>query len=166
MRFFAIYLMHFIGALFMKKAGLFIGLSAAAAVTFLGACARPPTIEIILRFGGEIDLPAKRAQIIERLGKVHDIAVLGIDVEQVRLMRSGGAVADSLASTSAKFDALAQDNRQDVRIFAREGLPELEQLLREGRGAALELRELSRELRDNPSRLLYQTKPQGLEIPP
>jgi phospholipid/cholesterol/gamma-HCH transport system substrate-binding protein len=76
------------------------------------------------------------------------------------------AVADSLSATSAKFDALAQDNRQDVRIFAREGLPELEQLLREGRGAALELRELSRELRDNPSRLLYQTKAQGLEIPP
>ena len=76
------------------------------------------------------------------------------------------AVADSLAATSAKYDALAQDNRQDVRVFARDGLPELEQLLRDGRGAAIELRELSRELRDNPSRLLYQTKPQGLEIPP
>ena len=75
-------------------------------------------------------------------------------------------VADNLASTSAKLDGIVQDNRQDVRVFARDGLPELEQLLRDGRAAALEFRELSRSLRENPSRLLYQTKPAALEIPP
>jgi ABC-type transporter Mla subunit MlaD len=75
-------------------------------------------------------------------------------------------LSDNLASTSAKLDALVQDNRQDVRVFARDGLPELERLLRDGRAAALEFRELSRTLRENPSRLLYQTKSQAMEIPP
>ena len=76
------------------------------------------------------------------------------------------ALADNLASTSAKLDTLVQDNREDVRVFARDGLPELEQLLRDGRAAALEFRELSRTLRENPSRLLYQTKSEAMEIPP
>jgi phospholipid/cholesterol/gamma-HCH transport system substrate-binding protein len=74
-------------------------------------------------------------------------------------------VADNLASTSAKLDQLVQDNRQDVRVFARDGLPELEQLLREGRAAALEFRELSHSLRENPSRLIYQPQTQATEIP-
>jgi phospholipid/cholesterol/gamma-HCH transport system substrate-binding protein len=74
-------------------------------------------------------------------------------------------VADNLANTSAQLDQLVQDNRQDVRVFARDGLPELEQLLRDGRAAALEFRELSHSLRENPSRLLYQPQTQATEIP-
>jgi phospholipid/cholesterol/gamma-HCH transport system substrate-binding protein len=74
-------------------------------------------------------------------------------------------IADNLASTSAKLDQLVQDNRQDVRVFARDGLPELEQLLREGRAAAREFRELSHSLRENPSRLIYQPQTQATEIP-
>lgn len=74
-------------------------------------------------------------------------------------------VADNLANTTAQLDQLVQDNRQDVRVFARDGLPELEQLLRDGRAAALEFRELSHSLRENPSRLLYQPQTQATEIP-
>jgi len=86
--------------------------------------------------------------------------------ELLTALEHARVVADNLASTSAKLDGIVQDNRQDVRVFARDGLPELEQLLRDGRAAALEFRELSRSLRENPSRLLYQTKPAALEIPP
>ena len=75
-------------------------------------------------------------------------------------------VADNLARTSGKLDQLVQDNRDDVRAFARDGLPELERLLLDGRAAAVEFRELSHDLRENPSRLLYQPQPQGVEIPP
>ncbi len=75
-------------------------------------------------------------------------------------------VVDNLANTTANLDALVKDNRQDVRVFARDGLPELEQLLRDARFAAVEFRELSRTLREDPSRLLYQSKSQALEIPP
>lgn len=75
-------------------------------------------------------------------------------------------VADNLAKTSGKLDQIVQDNQEDVRVFARDGLPELERLLRDGRAAAVEFRELSRSLRENPSRLLYQPQSQGVEIPP
>jgi phospholipid/cholesterol/gamma-HCH transport system substrate-binding protein len=73
-------------------------------------------------------------------------------------------VADNLASASGRLDQLIAENRADVRAFTRDSLPELEQLLREGRSAAAELRDLSHSLRENPSQLLYQAPEQGVEI--
>lgn len=75
------------------------------------------------------------------------------------------AVADNIAKASDLVDRIIADNRQDIRSFARDGLPELERFLREGRAAAEEIRALSASLRDDPSRLLYQTAPKGVEIP-
>jgi phospholipid/cholesterol/gamma-HCH transport system substrate-binding protein len=74
-------------------------------------------------------------------------------------------VADNLANATDQIQKLIGDNRQDLRSFTRDGLPELERLLREGRAAAQELRELSASLKENPSQLLYQPKQVGLEIP-
>jgi phospholipid/cholesterol/gamma-HCH transport system substrate-binding protein len=74
-------------------------------------------------------------------------------------------VADNLANATDKIQKLVDDNRQDLRSFTRDGLPELERLLREGRSAAEEIRELSSSLRENPSQLLYQPKQVGMEIP-
>lgn len=74
-------------------------------------------------------------------------------------------VADNLASASSRLDKLVDENRQDIRSFTREGLPELERFLREGRAAAREFRDLSRSLRDDPSQILYQPPAQGVEIP-
>jgi phospholipid/cholesterol/gamma-HCH transport system substrate-binding protein len=75
------------------------------------------------------------------------------------------AVADNLANASERLDKLVEENRQDIRSFTREGLPELERFLREGRSAAREFRELSRSLKEDPSQLLYQPVPTGVEIP-
>jgi phospholipid/cholesterol/gamma-HCH transport system substrate-binding protein len=74
-------------------------------------------------------------------------------------------VADNLANATEQIERLIGDNRQDLRSFTREGLPELERLLREGRAAAEEFRELSSSLRENPSQLLYQPRQVGMEIP-
>jgi phospholipid/cholesterol/gamma-HCH transport system substrate-binding protein len=74
-------------------------------------------------------------------------------------------VAENLSSASGRLDKLVEENRQDIRSFTREGLPELERFLREGRAAAREFRDLSRSLRDDPSQILYQPPPQGVEIP-
>jgi phospholipid/cholesterol/gamma-HCH transport system substrate-binding protein len=74
-------------------------------------------------------------------------------------------VADNLATASARLDKLVDENRQDIRGFTREGLPELERFLREGRAAAREFRELSRSLREDPSQLIYQRTEHGVEIP-
>lgn len=86
--------------------------------------------------------------------------------ELVSAMQRVRVVADNLSNASAQLDKLVAENRQDVRGFTREGLPELERFLREGRAAAREFRELSRSLREDPSQLLYQAPQQGVSIPP
>jgi phospholipid/cholesterol/gamma-HCH transport system substrate-binding protein len=85
--------------------------------------------------------------------------------ELVTAMQRVRVVADNLSSASDQLDKLVADNRQDVRAFTREGLPELERFLREGRAAAREFRQLSQSLRENPSQLIYQPPQQGVEIP-
>jgi phospholipid/cholesterol/gamma-HCH transport system substrate-binding protein len=111
------------------------------------------------------DLRGASAEITAAAASVRSITERG-GPELLAALQHVRVVADNLASTSAKLDALVQDNRQDVRVFARDGLPELERLLRDGRAAALEFRDLSRSLRENPSRLIYQTKSEAVEIPP
>jgi phospholipid/cholesterol/gamma-HCH transport system substrate-binding protein len=85
--------------------------------------------------------------------------------EVVTAMTRVRAVAENLANASSRLDQLVDENRQDIRSFTREGLPELERFLREGRSAAREFRDLSRSLREDPSQILYQPVPQGVEIP-
>jgi phospholipid/cholesterol/gamma-HCH transport system substrate-binding protein len=75
-------------------------------------------------------------------------------------------VGDNLAQATQQLDRIISENRQDVRAFAREGLPEIERFVREGRAAAEEVRALSASLRENPAQLLYQPPERGVEIPP
>ena len=74
-------------------------------------------------------------------------------------------VADNLVSATAKFDRMVEDNSADLRSFTRDGLPELERLLRDSRNAAVEVQGLARSLRDDPSQLIYQPPARGTEIP-
>ncbi|HEY2808604.1 MAG TPA: MlaD family protein [Steroidobacteraceae bacterium] len=74
-------------------------------------------------------------------------------------------IADHLADASGQIDGLLHDNRADIRAFAREGLPELQRFLREGRAAAEDIRALANSLREDPAQLLYEPPQRGLEIP-
>lgn len=74
-------------------------------------------------------------------------------------------IADNLTDASGQLDKLLTENRQDIRAFAHNGLPEIERFVREGRAAAADIRALSNSLRENPSQLLYQTPARGVEIP-
>ena len=74
------------------------------------------------------------------------------------------AIADSLANAANGLDKLIADNRQDVRSFTRDGLPEIERFVREGRAAAEDISALASSLRENPSQLLYQPPERGMEI--
>jgi phospholipid/cholesterol/gamma-HCH transport system substrate-binding protein len=74
-------------------------------------------------------------------------------------------IADHLASASEQLDRVIADNREDVRSFTRDGLPELERFAREGREAAEDIRALSNSLRENPAQLIYQPQERGVEIP-
>jgi phospholipid/cholesterol/gamma-HCH transport system substrate-binding protein len=74
-------------------------------------------------------------------------------------------IADHLADATGQIDGLVTDNRADIRSFARDGLPEVERFVREGRAAAEDIRALANSLREDPTQLLYQPPQRGVEIP-
>jgi phospholipid/cholesterol/gamma-HCH transport system substrate-binding protein len=83
-------------------------------------------------------------------------------ISTVRRLRT---VADNLSLATDQLDKMIAENRSDVRSFTRASLPEIESFVREGRAAAKSIRQLSASLRQNPSQLLYQPAPAGVEIP-
>ena len=110
------------------------------------------------------ELRGATAQLSEAAGAARGaIEAARPDVEQAtqRLRQ----VADHLASASSELDQILAENRQDIRSFARDGLPEIERFVREGRAAAEDIRALSNSLRENPAQLLYQPPARGVEIP-
>lgn len=84
-----------------------------------------------------------------------------IKVAAVRLRE----VADNLAKTTARLDRFVEANEENLDRFADQGLAELEQLVRETRQAVHAFEELSESLERDPSRLIYQPPPSGVEIP-
>jgi phospholipid/cholesterol/gamma-HCH transport system substrate-binding protein len=74
-------------------------------------------------------------------------------------------ISENLANTTANLDRLMTDHREDLGLFMRDSLPEIERLLRDSRSAAQEFRELSRSLKADPSQLLYEPSYKGVEIP-
>ncbi len=73
-------------------------------------------------------------------------------------------ISDNLAQTTQRLNSFVADNEPGVSQFARQSLPELEQLLRETRAAAREFRDLSRSLKQNPSQLIYEPTYRGIEV--
>jgi phospholipid/cholesterol/gamma-HCH transport system substrate-binding protein len=74
-------------------------------------------------------------------------------------------IADNLTDATSQLDKVISENRRDIRSFARNGLPEIERFVREGRAAAQDIRALSSSLRENPAQLLYEPPQRGVEIP-
>ncbi|HEY2144645.1 MAG TPA: MlaD family protein [Steroidobacteraceae bacterium] len=74
-------------------------------------------------------------------------------------------ISDNLAQTTQRLNSFVADNEPGVSRFAKQSLPELEQLLRETRAAAREFRDLSRSLKQNPSQLIYEPTYRGIEVP-
>jgi phospholipid/cholesterol/gamma-HCH transport system substrate-binding protein len=74
--------------------------------------------------------------------------------------------SNNLAAASMRLDAFVDENRQELSGFMREGLPQVQSLVRDSREAVQEFRDLSRSLKENPSRIIYQPPPAGVEIPP
>ena len=74
-------------------------------------------------------------------------------------------IANNLADFSLQLNKTIAENRQDIRTFTREGLPEIERFVREGRAAAEDISALANSLRENPTQLLYEPPTQGVEIP-
>jgi phospholipid/cholesterol/gamma-HCH transport system substrate-binding protein len=74
--------------------------------------------------------------------------------------------AEGLASMSMRLDKLVAANEDSVSRFAGEGLTEVQQLVRDMREASQAIDRLGRRLEEDPSRLIYQPAPHGVEVPP
>lgn len=81
-----------------------------------------------------------------------------------RTMDRVRTVAENLASASARLEQFVADNQASITRFSDQGLSELQQLIRDGRQAAQEFRELTRVVKENPSQLVYEPKNTGVEI--
>lgn len=117
----------------------------------------------------EVDLLAREirtivtdlAQVSARLRETTEMSAPVL----TRTLQQAEKIANNLASTSERIDELVTKNAGSVDEFASKGLPELESLLREARIAAIELQDLSRSVRDEPSKLIIQPAPRGIEVP-
>jgi phospholipid/cholesterol/gamma-HCH transport system substrate-binding protein len=122
----------------------------------------PPTVHEARQLMAELDKAAR--QIDEAASAVRDVAA-GAAPEVKTTMTRLRTVADNLATASERVDRFVAENQANVTRFTGEGLAEVTSLVQEARAAAQEFRALSRSLKDDPSRVLYQPPPQGVEIP-
>lgn len=75
-------------------------------------------------------------------------------------------VADNLAKATERVDTFTKRSETQLGHFTEHGLFELERLVREARSAAREFRDLSRNLQENPSQIIYEPQESGVEIEP
>ncbi|MBV8144033.1 MAG: MCE family protein, partial [Gammaproteobacteria bacterium] len=122
----------------------------------------PQTVHDLDQLIGEL-----RAASVELTSTTHSIHGL-IDNAQPDVLagvRRLHTVGDNLVAATRELAGVIAENRQDLRAFTRNGLPEIERFVREGRAAAEDIRALSSSLRENPAQLLYQAPERGVEIP-
>lgn len=74
--------------------------------------------------------------------------------------------AENAAAVTARLDKLVADNQDSVSRFAGEGLSDIQAMARDVREAANSIQQMSRQIKSDPSQLLYQPATRGVEIPP
>ncbi len=79
-------------------------------------------------------------------------------------LKSVQATADKLARTAESLERIVVGNEAALSGLAGPGAVELQQLVVEVRDTSAEVRALARVLRENPSRLLRESKEHGVEI--
>jgi phospholipid/cholesterol/gamma-HCH transport system substrate-binding protein len=99
------------------------------------------------------------------IGEVH-VATGTASADFVAAVQKLRATSDNLERATGNVDAFVAENRDQFSRFVRDGLPQIDLLLRDSRSAAQEIRDLSRSLRANPSKLLYQPTAGVVAIPP
>ena len=98
---------------------------------------------------------------------VHSLSGTAVQLgpELSRSVENLRKTSEHALALSQSLEAAVAENRGDVRAFVRDGLPQLQQTVREARAALQDVRALSRGLGEDPSRLIYQSNYRGVEIP-
>lgn len=74
-------------------------------------------------------------------------------------------ISSNLASTTDELNRFVTTSTPALTRFTSQGLPELEDLMRDARDATVDFRDLSRSLRQDPSQLLFEPGYHGLVLP-
>jgi len=74
-------------------------------------------------------------------------------------------ITENLSNTTTRVNDFVNNAEGQVSHLSEHGLYELELMLRDVRVAANEFRDLSRSLKEQPSQLMYEKPPGGVEIP-
>lgn len=108
-----------------------------------------------------------RAALAEVNGAAANIRGIAEDSRpQVKLaLERLSAAADNLSNATARVNNFVTNAEGQVSHLSEHGLYELELMLRDVRVAANEFRDLSRSLKQQPSQLMYEKPPSGVEIP-
>lgn len=129
----------------------------------------------IHKAGGELPGTMREARnlLVELQGTAREIQTAAAGVRAVtdsagpdlaQTLEHVREVSENLSATSKRLDQFVADNQSNIGRFTDQGLSELHQLIRDGRQAAQDFRELTRSLKDNPSQLIYQPNYAGVEI--
>jgi len=70
----------------------------------------------------------------------------------------------NLANLTAKLESWASDNGSDMNAFIENGLGEVPALVEDARATLREVEKLMRDLRENPSKLVYKPKDDAVEV--
>ena len=70
----------------------------------------------------------------------------------------------NLANLTEKLESWASDNGSDINAFMEDGLGEVPALVADARATLREVEKLMRDLRENPSKLVYKPKDDAVEV--
>ena len=70
----------------------------------------------------------------------------------------------NLANLTAKLESWASENGSDLNAFIEDGLGEVPSLVADARATLREVEKLMRDLRENPSKLLYKPKDDAVDV--
>ena len=101
-------------------------------------------------------------QVVGKVGSSLERSLQNTD-QTLGTIRAASYRIDKLATD---VDRLVVSNEKQLNQLVGQGGEQFKQLLAESRRAAQALRELSEGLQQDPSRILYQPVPQGVELPP
>jgi phospholipid/cholesterol/gamma-HCH transport system substrate-binding protein len=105
---------------------------------------------------------AEATALVQRL----DAAAAASQPQLVQALAGVKITSEKLAKTAESLERIVAGNEESLSHLAGSGAQELQQLVIDLRHASGELRELARELRDNPASLLREKKESGVEIRP
>lgn len=113
------------------------------------------------------DIPASLNEAIDELrSTLSDVRTMAADIrpDLGNGIQNLSKASENLISLSARLDGWAKTYSDDVSVIMEDGLGQVPTLVAEARSTVRELKKLIRELRDNPSLLIYKPNEDSIDV--